>query len=37
MARITCGKCGKTWRNYYILHDVEEEDADGCAIPNEGG
>jgi hypothetical protein len=36
MVRITCGKCDKTWRNYYKLHDVEEEDADGCAIPNEG-
>jgi hypothetical protein len=36
MVRITCGKCGKSWRNYYLLHDVEEEDEDGCAIPNEG-
>lgn len=36
MVQITCGKCGKSWRNYYKLHDIEEEDADGCAIPNDG-
>jgi hypothetical protein len=29
-------ECGKTWRDYYKLHDIEEEDADGYAIPNEG-
>ena len=29
--------CGKTWRDYYKLHDLEEEDADGHAIPNEEG
>jgi len=37
MVRIACSKCGKTWRNYYKLHDVEEEDADGRAIANEEG
>jgi hypothetical protein len=39
MARITCTECGKTWRNYYKyeLQDIEEEDEDGCAIPNEEG
>lgn len=37
MGRKTClnPECGKSWRDYYKLHDVEEEDADGCAIPNE--
>jgi|GEM_PF-2734619 len=37
MARITCSECDRTWRNYYkyILQDIEEEDEDGCAIPNE--
>lgn len=37
MVRISCSKCDKTWRNYYKLHDVEEEDRDGYAIPNEEG
>lgn len=30
-----CAACKKSWREYYKLHDIEELDADGCAIPNE--
>jgi hypothetical protein len=37
MQRVRCQKCGKSWRNYYKLSDIEEEDADGCAISNEEG
>jgi len=32
-----CTACGKSWRDYYKLHDIEEEDADGCAVPNAEG
>lgn len=35
MIRQTCQTCGKNWREYFKLHDIEEEDAEGCAIPNE--
>ena len=32
---VVCSSCGKSWREYYKLHDIEELDADGCAIENE--
>jgi hypothetical protein len=32
-----CNTCNTSWRDYYKLHDIEEEDADGCAISNEEG
>jgi hypothetical protein len=35
MLRQSCQTCGKTWREYFKLHDIEEEDGEGCAIPNE--
>jgi hypothetical protein len=35
MLRQSCQTCGKTWREYFKLHDIEEEDAEGCAIANE--
>ncbi|MDI6852974.1 MAG: hypothetical protein QME75_05140 [Deltaproteobacteria bacterium] len=35
MLRQSCQTCGKTWREYFKLHDIEEEDAEGCALPNE--
>ncbi len=34
MARFHCSACGKTWRNYYKLYDIEEEDAESRAIEN---
>jgi hypothetical protein len=37
MLRKSCQTCGKAWRDYYKLHDIEEEDADGRAVPNEEG
>ena len=37
MLSVYCPKCGKSWRNYYKIHDIEGEDADGCAISNEEG
>jgi hypothetical protein len=35
MLRQSCQTCGKNWREYFKLHDIEEEDAEGSAIPNE--
>ena len=35
--RKHCTACGKTWRDYFKLHDIEEEGADGYAISNEEG
>jgi hypothetical protein len=32
---VVCSSCGKSWREYYRMHDIEELDADGCAIENE--
>jgi hypothetical protein len=35
MLRQSCQTCCKNWREYFKLHDIEEEDAEGYAIPNE--
>jgi len=32
---VSCSSCGRTWREYYKLHDIEQLDVDSCAIPNE--
>ena len=32
---VVCSSCGKSWREYYRMHDIEELDADGCAMENE--
>lgn len=32
---LVCASCKKSWREYYRLHDIEELDEDGSAIPNE--
>ncbi len=37
MCQKRCKTCDKMWRDYYKLIDIEELDADGCAIPNEEG
>ncbi len=37
MATKSCRVCGKTWWDYYKLHDVKEEDAEGQSISNEEG
>ncbi len=34
---LECDSCQKSWREYFKLHDIEELDEDGAAIPNEGG
>ena len=32
---VVCSACGKSWREYYQMHDIEELDEEGCAIENE--
>ncbi len=29
-----CCYCDKSWREYFALHEIQELDEDGCAIPN---
>ncbi len=31
---VVCAKCEKQWREYFALHEIQELDETGSAIPN---